>query len=67
MNDLVLTREPMYPERVDVAGRHQHARQCKAAFGSIDPRCHRCLELLHGRSPRSGWRPARNQAQRRLF
>jgi hypothetical protein len=50
-----LDPEAMYPKSFTKTGRSKHHHRCKACFGRHDPRCWRCLELLHGAAPRGSF------------
>lgn len=36
-------------------GQLKHSGQCNMAFGRKDEKCPRCVEMMNGASPRSGW------------
>ncbi len=45
----------MYPAVHAKNGQLKHSSQCQMTFGRKDPKCHRCVELMNGSTPREGW------------
>ncbi len=53
----------MYRPEYNKNGTAKHSSQCKGSFGRYDLLCHRCLQLLHGKPPRAGWKPRKPAGQ----
>jgi len=44
-----------------------HAANCRRVFKQYDPKCSRCLELIHGAIARPGWGPSRREREAKLI
>lgn len=45
----------MYTATYNKNGTLKHSNECKMAFGKKDSQCLRCVEMINGAAPRSGW------------